>query len=212
MFEIRTALNVLKNNWWGLIIAYLICVIISYLAIWAIIEPLCIPENLRELQSVPTFIIQRWFVHLIGAIVLGAFLALVLDMIFRVHLTKLYRQLAREKQGPVSTQTLEEYEKAFNGFCQQLSYAIGRFREHQQSPDKADVNYVMKRVNEVRQTRMRLLKVCGQPLRSLLIEAGTEWLNDMDSFMQTAFTIETKLSELALQDRRSIQQTMIEEK
>ena len=48
---------------------------------------------------------------------------------------------------------------------------------------------------------MQLLSVCGEHVRSILLGAGTEWLDDIDSFGKTAPSIMQKLSETAFKDR-----------
>lgn len=60
---------------------------------------------------------------------------------------------------------------------------------------------IIERINEVKSARMQLLSVCGEHVRSILLGAGTEWLDDIDSFGKTAPSIMQKLSETAFKDR-----------
>jgi len=204
MVDIKNAWNSLKTSSWGLFLAYIISVILSYLTIWGFIEPLDIPENLKSLTSIPHFITQRWFVHIASSFVIGAFLTLILDFAFRKYVTQLYKRA----QAPIAAQTLQEYDEAFDDFTKQLAFAIGRYLEHKRSPEKSDENRVMDRVNEVRRARMRLLKVCGEQLRTLLIQNGTEWFNNTAAFINKAGDMETRVSAIAFQDRTSLEIAM----
>lgn len=119
-------------------------------------------------------------------------------------------ELYQRAQAPIPAQTLKEYNEAFNDFSQQLAFAIGRYLEHKTVPEKKDQNYVMKRVNEARRARMRLLKVCGEQLRTLLIQEGTEWFNDITAFIKKAHDMETSVSAIAFQDRSSLEKAIID--
>ena len=59
----------------------------------------------------------------------------------------------------------------------------------------------MEQINEVKARKMQLLSVCGEHVRTILLDAGSDWLNDIDSFGQTAPLIEQRLSEEAFRDR-----------
>ncbi|MGB3299550.1 MAG: hypothetical protein WBA76_14900, partial [Phormidesmis sp.] len=51
----------LKLKWWGLIVAYLIILFAVYCFIWAILEPLSLPDTM---SSSPKFAGTRVFYHL----------------------------------------------------------------------------------------------------------------------------------------------------
>ncbi len=155
--DVRKAANSLETSPWGLVLAYVICVVVSYLAVWALIEPLGIPEDMGGLTSTLPFATQRWFAHAISSFIIGAFLTLMLDFAFR-------KRLLKKAQGPIAAQTLREYDEAYNDFSKRLAYAMGRCWEHNKSPREHSETYVMKQINEVRTARMRLLKVCGEQL------------------------------------------------
>ena len=57
---------------------------------------------------------------------------------------------------------------------------------------------------------MRFLEVCGALCRSLLIDTGTEWLNDLGSFVEKAYEIETRLSELISEDRELLEKAALD--
>lgn len=65
----------------------------------------------------------------------------------------------------------------------------------------ADLNGQPWICNEVKGARLQLLSVCGEHVRSILLENGDEWLNDIHSFVKTAPSIMQKLSETAFKDR-----------
>lgn len=136
--------------------------------------------------------------HIASSFIIGAFLTLILDFAFR-------RQLLKKARAPIAAQTLQEYDEAFNDFCKQLAFAIGRYLEHKRSPRKRNQTFVMDRENEVRRAQMRLLKVCGEPLRVLLVQNGTAWFNDVDAFMKKAGDMEERISAIAFQDRSSVE-------
>ena len=97
------------------------------------------------------------------------------------------------------------YDEAYKDFTKQLSYAIGRYKGYSSNlapeKDKYTEAGVMERINEVSGARLQLLSVCGEHVRSLLLELGTEWLDDVHSFGKTAPSIVQKLSEIAFKDR-----------
>ena len=59
----------------------------------------------------------------------------------------------------------------------------------------------MERINEVKSARLRLLSVCGENVRTILLGAGAEWLDDIHSFGKTAPSIMERLSETEFKDR-----------
>jgi len=97
------------------------------------------------------------------------------------------------------------YQATYKRFTNQLSYAIGRYNGYSKniSPDKEKYTEVgvMERINEVKSARLQLLSVCGENVRSLLLEEGTEWLDDIHSFGKRAPSIMERLSETEFKDR-----------
>ena len=97
------------------------------------------------------------------------------------------------------------YDEAYKHFTNQLSYAIGRYKGYSSNlaPDQHKYTEagVMERINEVKGARLQLLSVCGKHVRSLLLEFGTDWLDNIDSFSKKAPSIEQKLSEVEFKDR-----------
>jgi hypothetical protein len=86
-----------------------------------------------------------------------------------------------------------------------LSYAFGRHRDYSANLAPENPKYtkigVLERMNEVKSARLQLLSVCGEHVRSILLEEGVEWLDDIQSFAQKAPSIMQKLSETAYKDR-----------
>ena len=78
------------------------------------------------------------------------------------------------------------YDEAYRRFSDQLNYAIGRHKGYRTNlapeKEKYTVIGVMERINELKSARMQLLSICGDHVRSTLLEAGTDWLDDIDSF------------------------------
>ena len=97
------------------------------------------------------------------------------------------------------------YDKAYKKFTDELSYTIGRYNGYSSNLAPKIHKYtkvgVLERMNEVKAAQLQLLSLCGNHVRSILLEAGTEWLNDVDSFGKTAPLIVQKLSEEAFKDR-----------
>jgi hypothetical protein len=158
------------------------------LAIFAIFG---IPDtNLREICSNYTWIIDatKW------SLIFGAFLFAIHGY---VRAEKNRKYLINIKNNP--------YDEAYNDFVAQLRYAIGRYNTYSSNLAPEQRKYtkagVMERITEVGRARLRLLSVCGDSVRSLLLESGTEWLNDIDSFSKKAPSIEQTLSEIASKDR-----------
>jgi hypothetical protein len=122
----------------------------------------------------------------------------------------MYKDLTLQRQVSLAAQTLKEYDTAFDDLCKQLAFAIGRCQDHKRTPDEHNIKYAMDRVNEVRRARMLFLKVCGPQCHAFLIDEGTEWLNDLDSFLERAYEIETKLSELISEDRKVVEKNAVD--
>jgi len=110
----------------------------------------------------------------------------------------LYFILRRHKKSDV-------YREAYKHFTNQLSYAIGRYKGYSSNIDPENFKYtevgVWERINEVKSARLQLLSVCGKHVRSILIGAGIEWLDDIHSFGKTAPSIMQKLSDTEFKDR-----------
>ena len=128
------------------------------------------------------------------SLIFGAF-------VFAIHA---YLRAEKNRKHLLNIKT-SAYDEAYRHFTNQLSYAIGRYKVYSSnlSPKKGKYTEVgvMERINEVRSARLQLLSVCGEQVRSILLGAGTEWLNDIDSFAKTAPSIMQKLSETAFKDR-----------
>src|SRR5688572_25414569 len=77
---IKNALEWLQKYWWGLIVAYFTVFMASYLAVWALIEPLNIPDTI---DNFPSFAHSRVFLHLIIAFIVAAYITLALNVYFR---------------------------------------------------------------------------------------------------------------------------------
>lgn len=80
----KKPLEWLQNYWWGLVVAYIIIFITSYLAIWQLAEPLGIPDRV---ENFPAFIFSRVFVHLLATFIVSAYITLALDFWFRYTLS-----------------------------------------------------------------------------------------------------------------------------
>lgn len=74
---LQPARDWLKRTWWGSLVAYALLVGASYLGIWAIIEPLNLPDTFRE----PLWPLNaRWFYHIVAALLIGAHVTLAFDL------------------------------------------------------------------------------------------------------------------------------------
>ena len=67
----------LKRRWWGLTITYVLLLGLYYGGIWALIEPLELPESWDIL---PTFLRSRLFFHLLGSVILAAHTSLLFEL------------------------------------------------------------------------------------------------------------------------------------
>jgi hypothetical protein len=128
------------------------------------------------------------------SLILGAFL-------FAIHG---YLRAEKNRKNLINVKT-SAYDEAYKHFTNQLSYAIGRYKVYSSNLAPEEKRYtevgVMERINEVKSTRLQLLSVCGEHVRSILLAAGTDWLEDIHSFGKTAPSIMQKLSETAFKDR-----------
>jgi hypothetical protein len=147
-------------------------------------------ENFLESFSKYVWIIDatKW------SFIIGAF-------IFAIH--AYFRAEKNRKQlTNLKTYTFDE---AYKHFTNQLSYALGRYKGFSSNLASDKEKYtevgVWERLNEVQSSRLQLLSVCGEHIRSMLLEAGTDWLEDLDLFGKTAPSIMEKLSKIAFKDR-----------
>jgi len=114
-------------------------------------------------------------------------------------------QETRESAEHFAELRMSAYDEAYKRFTKELSYAIGRYNGYSSNlapeSDKYTEVGVLERMNEVKAAELQLLSLCGKHVRSILSEAGTEWLNDVHSFGKIAPSIEQKLKETAFKDR-----------
>lgn len=204
MGKIQEAINSLKRNSWGIFLAYALIVGLTYPILRLVIEWLGIPEDLTSLNNYPHFIVERWFVHIIFSLIFSAFITLILDFFFRLQVLKTYKTIISSKKNSALNETLNQYDTVFTEFCKRLSYAIGGYRQHKEFPNKYDRDHVLKRINEVRQSRTRLLSVCGSKIETLLTSYDDDWLHEINLFMQTALKVDEQLATIASADRKSI--------
>lgn len=147
-------------------------------------------RNLMEIFSNYTWMIDatKW------SLILGAF-------IFAIHA---YVRAEKNRKHLINIKS-NVYDEAYKDFTKQLRFAIGRYKTYSSNLAPKERKYteagVMERITEVGRARLQLLSVCGEHVRSLLLESGTDWLNDIDSFSKKAPSIEQKLSEIAFKDR-----------
>ena len=147
-------------------------------------------RHLVKLLSNDTWIIDatKW------SLISGAFL-------FAIHA---YVRAEKNRKHLINIKT-SAYDEAYKHFTNQLNYAFCRYKGYSSDTVTKVGKYtevgVMERINEVKSARLQLLSVCGEHVRSILLGAGTEWLDDIDSFGKTAPSIMQKLSETEFKDR-----------
>jgi hypothetical protein len=128
------------------------------------------------------------------SLIIGAF-------IFAIHA---YLRAEKNRKKLINVKT-SAFDEAYKNFTKKLSYAFGRYKGYSSNmaPDerKYTVVGVMEQLNEVKATRLQLLSVSGENVRSTLLEAGTDWLEDIDLFGKTAPSIMDELSSIAFKDR-----------
>ncbi len=84
MGSIKRAIQWLRYHWLGLIIAYLIILVGTYLGIWQFSEPIGIPENIDTLPNwIRNLMGYRIFFHLTLTVLIGSHITLVLDLFLR---------------------------------------------------------------------------------------------------------------------------------
>lgn len=82
---LERARRFIEQNWWGILPAYFIILLGTYLALWQLTEPLGLPENITEL---PVFMRSRIFIHLVLTPLIAAHVTLLLFLIIRLRTRK----------------------------------------------------------------------------------------------------------------------------
>ncbi len=96
----RKAERWLERHWAGLIVAYLLVCLGLYLTIWALIEPLGIPDVIVA-DRLPIILKYRGFAHVALTLLLGAHITLILELAFRRRRWNSYRVAYQaHTQGP----------------------------------------------------------------------------------------------------------------
>jgi len=172
--------KIINKPWWNFLIG--VCAIFTFFGITG-------GDLINKMMDYGWIInATKW------SLILGAFL-------FAIHA---YIRAERNRKSLINIKT-SAYDEAYKIFTYQLSYAFGRYREYMSNADPQNPKYtligVMERMNEVKGARLNLLSVCGEHVRSILLEHGDEWLNNIDSFGKTAPLIDQKLSKTAFKDR-----------
>jgi len=72
----------LQKDWSGLIVAYLLVLIVVFFAIWAVMEPFGIPATV-DVNRLPGFTKRRVFFHIILALIVSAYITLILELLCR---------------------------------------------------------------------------------------------------------------------------------
>jgi len=173
-------ISFISKPWWNFV-----GVVLTIFAIFGIPN-----RNILEISSNYTWIIDATM----WSLIFGAFL-------FAIHA---YLRAEKNRKNLINNKT-SAYDEAYKQFTNQLSYAIGRYKGYSSNmaPEKEKYTKVgvMERINEVKSARLQLLSVCGEHVRSILLGAGTDWLDDIHTFGQTAPSIIQKLSETEFKDR-----------
>ncbi len=151
--------------------------------------------GIRSDNFLDTFGAYTWIIDATKwSLIFGAF-------IFAIHA---YLRAENNRKRLLNVK-ISAYDEAYKHFTNQLSYAIGRYNGYSSNsaPEKEKYSKigVLERINEVKSARLQLLSVCGEYVRDTLTKAGTGWLDDIDSFGQTAPTIMEELSKIAHKDR-----------
>jgi hypothetical protein len=98
--SLKKAERWLRKHWAGLLIAYLLVCPVVYFAIWAIIEPLGIPDVI-DADSIPAILKHRGFAHVMLTLLIGSHIVLILELAFRWKTWKSYRVAYQaHTQGP----------------------------------------------------------------------------------------------------------------
>ncbi len=97
------------------------------------------------------------------------------------------------------------YDEAYKDFTTHLTFALARYKGYSSNLSPKERKFtevgVFEQITEARRARLLLLSVCGEQIQSLLLEFGTDWLKDINIFVEKAPLVEQKLSEIALKDR-----------
>jgi hypothetical protein len=80
MENLRIARRWLQEHWMGLIATYLLVLVMTYLAIWQIGEPVGISDNL---DTLPSWMRRRIVFHLILTLLISSHITLILEVLFR---------------------------------------------------------------------------------------------------------------------------------
>lgn len=76
------AADAMRRQWWGLIVAYLLISVLSFLIIWAFLEPAGVPNEFTP-ESLPSFLLQRIFLHIYLSLLVGAFITMLIELFIR---------------------------------------------------------------------------------------------------------------------------------
>jgi hypothetical protein len=97
---LKKASQWLRKHWTGLVTAYVLVCAVTYFAIWAIVEPLGIPDNI-DIERLPGLVKYRGFFQVILTLLIGSHLTLILELLFRRTIWKSYRVAYQaHTQGP----------------------------------------------------------------------------------------------------------------
>jgi hypothetical protein len=129
------------------------------------------------------------------SLIIGAFL-------FAIHA---YIRAEKNRKNLIQIKS-STYDEVYKKFSDAINYAVGRYKGYKENLDPDNRKYtvvgVLEMINEVKTARLRLLSMCGDNLRSILLKEGTDWLDDVEKFGTTAPNIIQKLAENVHKDRR----------
>jgi len=138
-------------------------------------------------------------------IIPAIFLVISMIAVLYVIIKNPYRKLFSKTLIMENSTYDKAYNETYKNFTNQLSYAIGRYKGYVSNLAPENEKYtkvgVLERINEVKSTRLQLLSVCGKHVKSLLLNAGPEWLDDINIFGEIAPSIMEKLAEAEFKDR-----------
>jgi hypothetical protein len=170
--------------------------------------------------------IPKFFAWLIPSIFVGPLLTLLIigyvtNQTLNISLTNLknviyltlvvsicaffWSSLKTVKYATLNSEKSNPYNEAYKRFTKLLSYTIGRYNGYSSNLAPGERKYtkvgVLEGMNEVKAATLELFPLSGKHVRSILKEAGDEWLNDVESFGKTAPSILKKIPEAASKDR-----------
>ncbi len=129
-----------------------------------------------------------------GSLIIGAFL-------FSIHA---YIRAEKNRKNLIQIKS-STYDEVYKKFSDTINYAVGRYKGYKDKLDPDNRKYttvgVHEMINEVKSARLQLLSICGDNLRSILLNEGTDWLDDIDKFGSVAPNIIEKLAKNAYKDR-----------